>query len=194
VALITPHHPSPDARPDELPVQFLTRRLAAAGFGVEYSPRPDGCELTITGTPAGKSCLSVTAHGPACWHYEPTAGPATSPVTLTRIITYLLAAPHRPQAVADPGRYRAFPLKGQVGRLLQDQGLNVSLRVAEDWESFEATTTIDVTSPTRPWLGAVTMADNADLDWRCNYQTAFQGDAAALADVIIPFIQSEAQA
>ncbi|MGA2827826.1 MAG: hypothetical protein ABSF03_17135, partial [Streptosporangiaceae bacterium] len=86
--------------------------------------------------------------------------------------------------------YRAFPLKGAVGRCLQDRGLTVALRVCEDWESFEATTDIGVTSPGRPWLGTVHLADNGHLDWECDYRAAFHGNPAHLADVIVPILRT----
>src|SRR5208283_117653 len=77
-----------------------------------------------------------------------------------------------------------FPLRGTVGRCLQDRGLTVTLRICEDLESFEATTAVEVTSPARPWLGAVQLTDDGDLDWECDYRAAFHGDPSQLADVI----------
>jgi hypothetical protein len=114
---------------------------------VQYSTRRDECRLTILGVATGKTFLALTASGHAHWLYEPAAALAASPAALTAIIAYLLGAPSTP---ASPAGYRAFPLKGQVGRVLQDRGLAVALRVSEDWESFEATTDIEVTSPGRP--------------------------------------------
>jgi hypothetical protein len=63
------------------------------------------------------------------------------------------------------------------------------LRVSEDLESFEATTDIDVTSPARPWLGAVRLSDDAALDWHLNWWSAFRWDPAALIDVITPVLR-----
>ena len=145
--------------------------------------------MVIIGVPAGKSSLALSASGQACWHYEAAAGPLSSPVAMTAIIGYLLGAPH---AIASPAAYRAFPFKGKVGRMLQDRRLTVTLRVSEDWESFEATTEIDVTSPVRPWLGTVTLADDAALDWCCDWRAAFRGNAAALIDVINPILRGSA--
>ncbi len=85
-------------------------------------------------------------------------------------------------------------MKGAVGRYVQDQGLTVTLRVSEDLESFEATTEIEVTSPARPWLGTVQLADNGHLDWECDYSAAFRGDTAALADIIAPILYTIGQA
>ena len=62
--------------------------------------------------------------------------------------------------------------------------------MCEDWESFEATTDIEVTSPARPWLGTVQLADNGHLDWQCDYRAAFHGDPGQLADVIIPILRT----
>ena len=86
--------------------------------------------------------------------------------------------------------YQAFPFKGVVGRCLRDRGLTVALRVCEDLESLEATAEIQVTSPARPWLGTVQLADDGDLDWKCDYRAAFHGDVAALADVIAPILRA----
>jgi hypothetical protein len=157
---------------DGPPVQALDRRLAAAGLKVEVSRRRGVCELTIIGVTGGKSLVALDTGGHARWYYEPAAGPATSPAALTAIITYLLGAPHGPASLA---AYRAFPLKGQVGRSLQDRGLAVILRVSEDLESFEATTDIEVTSPARPQLGAITVSDDAaalDWPWTCGPRSA----------------------
>jgi len=174
------------AAEDGLPAQPLARRLAAAGLGVEITRRQDTCELTIVGAASGKSFVALDTSGQARWYYEPATGPLTSPATLTTIITYLLGTPHDTASLA---AYPALPLKGQVGRSLQDQGLTVVLHVSEDLESFEATTDIDVTSPTRPSRGTVRLSDDAALDWRCSWRAACQGNPAALIDVITPILR-----
>jgi hypothetical protein len=176
----------PSSSDDGTPAQALARRLAAAGLGVEISRRGDICELTILGAASGKSFVTLNTSGQARWYYEPAAGPGSSPATLSGIIAYLLGAPH---GTASLTAYRALPLKGQVGRSLQDRGLAVTLRVSEDLESFEATTDIDVTSPARPWLGAVRLSDDAALDWHLNWWAAFRWDPAALIDVITPVLR-----
>ncbi len=176
-------------RPD-IPVQLLIQQLNAAGLGAECSPRSDGYELIISNVATGKSCLSLTGTRQACWHYEPLAGSAIHSAALTAIVGHLLAAPYSAQAVPDPNAYRAFPLKGQVGRMLENHCLTVTLRVTEDWETFEATTDIDVTNPARPWLGTVTMADNADLDWHLDWRAAFGENPAALIDIVAPVLCS----
>jgi hypothetical protein len=176
----------PDAAPAGLSATVLTRRLAAAGLGVQYSTRRGECQLTLIGVSSGKSFLALSASGQARWLYEPAAGPAASPAALTAIIAYLLGAP---QATTSPADYRTFPLKGQVGRSLHDRGLAVTLRVSEDWESFEATTDIEVTSPDRPWLGTITLSDDGVLDWSCDLGAAFGGDPAGLIDVITPILR-----
>lgn len=182
--------PTVSAIRPEIPAQLLVQQLNAAGLGAECSARCDGYELTISGVGAGKSCLSLTGERQACWHYEPLTGSSTPAAVLIAIIGNLLAVPHGSQATLDPDAYRAFPLKGQVGRVLQDQGLTVTLRVTHDWETFEATTDIDVTNPSRPWLGMVTMADNADLDWNLDWGAAFNGNSADLIAIIAPVLRS----
>jgi hypothetical protein len=184
---IVPHHlSSPYSPPGNVAVSGLSRRLAAAGLGVQVSRQRDTCELTILGATTGKSLLALSTGGQARWYYEPAAGPSTSPAALTAIITHLLGAP---QGLVTLEAYRALPLKGQVGRSLQDQGLAVALRISEDLDSFEATTDIDVTSPGRPWLGTVTLSDDAALDWRLDCRAAFQGNPAALIDIITPVLR-----
>ena len=171
------------------PDQVLTRRLAAAGFGVHSTRWRDRQELTILNVTAARSCLTLTGSGCARWHYEPT-GPATGAATLAAIIVHILGAPRTASATPGADTYQAFPLKGKVGRCLQDRGLTVTLHVCEDWESFEATTDIEVTSPARPWLGTVQLADNGHLDWQCDYRAAFHGDPGQLADVITPILRT----
>jgi hypothetical protein len=179
--------PSGPATPAVPAAGLLARRLAAAGMGVQVTHRAGTCELAIVGVARGKSLVALEPTGQARWYYEPAAGPATSPATLTAIITYLLNAP----SPASLAAYRALPLKGQVGRALQDQGLAVTLRVSEDLESFEATTDIDITSPAHPRLGTVTLSDDAVLDWRCDWRAAFRGNAAGLIDVIAPILRAD---
>ena len=172
------------------PAQLLTRRLAAAGCGAHGTRWRDRHELTLLNVTAARACLTLTDGGRAQWHYEPLTGRATDGATLTAIIIHILGAPHTADTTPSVTAYRAFPLKGAVGRCLQDRGLTVALRISEDLESFEATTAIEVTSPARPWLGTVQLADNGELDWECDYRTAFHGDVAALADVIAPILHA----
>lgn len=171
---------------DGLPVRMLAQRLAAAGLGAQVSRHGDTCELTIVGAASGKSLVALDTRGRARWYYEPAAGPLTNPAVIASIIGYLLEVP---QGTAGTAPYQALPLKGQVGRSLQDQGLSVTLRVSEDLESFEATTDIDISSPARTQLGTITLSDDAALDWHLNWQTAFHGNPAALIDTITPILR-----
>jgi len=171
------------------PAQMITRRLAAAGFGVHGTRWQDRHELIIGNVTAARSCLTLTGSGCARWHYEPT-GHAPGAAMLAAIIVHILGAPHMADSTTGVDAYRAFPLKGAVGRCLQDRGLTVTLRVCEDWESFEATTDIEVSSPARPWLGAVRLADNGHLDWECDYRATFHGDPGQLADMIAPILRA----
>jgi hypothetical protein len=177
--------PSGPATP-VVPAGLLARRLAAAGLGVQVTHRAGTCELAIAGVARGKSLVALEPGGQARWYYEPAAGAASTPAALTAIIAYLLNAP----SPASLAAYQALPLKGQAGRALQDQGLTVVLRVSEDLESFEATTDIEVTSPAWPQLGAVTLSDDAALDWHLDWRAAFRGDPAALIDVITPVLRA----
>jgi hypothetical protein len=186
MTLIPARSRSPEPAPADAAARALARQLAAAGLKVEVSHRRDTCDLTIAGAATGKSLLALDTGGQARWYYEPATGPATSPATLAAIITHLLG---EPPPLSIQAAYRALPVKGQVGRSLQDRGLTVVLRVSEDWESFEATTDIDITSPARPWLGTVRLSDDAALDWHCNWQAAFEGDPAALIGLIIPILR-----
>lgn len=167
-------------------VPVLARQLAAAGMGVEVCTCRDTCELIIVGAATGKSFVALDAAGQARWYYEPVTGAGTSPTALTGIVGYLLGVQHDPASLAP---YRALPLKGQVGRSLQDKGLNVTLRVSEDLDSFEATTDIDITSPAKPWLGTITVSDDAALDWHCDLHAAFGGSPAALIEAITPILR-----
>ena len=109
-------------------VQAWARRLAAGGFGVRSSRWRDRYELIILDVPGGRSSLTVTGDGYARWFYEPRASPA-SPAALAGIIVQILGAPRTAGSVPVAAAYRAFPLKGAVGRCLQDRGLTVVLRV-----------------------------------------------------------------
>ena len=168
---------------------MLTRRLAACGLGVHISRRRDRDELVIVNLAAARSCLTLTGSGQARWHYEPPADTASAG-TLTAIITHILGAPHAAGSSPGTDAYRAFPVKGAVGRTLADRGLTVALRISEDWDSFEATTSIDVTSPARPWLGTVQLTDDGHLDWDCDWRAAFDGDPAQVADIIAPILRA----
>jgi hypothetical protein len=168
----------------------ITRRLAASGLAVHASHWRDQCELIILNAPGARSCLTLTGTGWARWHYEPATGTATSAVTLTGIIEHILGAPHATETTPSVDAYQAFPLKGAVGRCLQDRGLTVALQVSEDLESFEATTDIEVTSPAQPWLGTVRLSDNGHIEWDCDYRAAFHGDPGALIGVIAPILRA----
>ncbi|MGA2827952.1 MAG: hypothetical protein ABSF03_17765 [Streptosporangiaceae bacterium] len=172
------------------PAQTITGRLATAGFGVHGTRWRDRHELTVLNATAARSCLTLTGCGWVRWHYEPAPGPGADAATLAAIIVHILGAPHMADSTTGVDAYRAFPLKGAVGRCLQDRGLTVTLRVCEDWESFEATTDIEVSSPARPWLGAVRLADNGHLDWECDYRATFHGDPGQLADMIAPILRA----
>ena len=123
----------PVCGPGTGPAQVITRRLAASGVGVHGCGRGDNCELVILNVPGARSCLTLTGTGHARWHYEPPHGAATSAATLTEIILHILSAPHTD---SDPGAdgYRAFPLKGIVGRCLQDpsETLTAQLEVLDE--------------------------------------------------------------
>jgi hypothetical protein len=184
---ITPPSFSPLTEHGDAPVWTLARRLAAAGLGTDVSRREDTWQLTIVGLAAGKSLLTLNTRGQARWYYEPAAGPATSPATLIAIIAHLLRAS---PSLANLAAYHALPLKGQVGRALQDAGLTVTLTISEDPESFEATTDIHITSPTRPQLGTITLSDDAAIDWRCDLRAAFPANPATLIETIIPILRA----
>lgn len=147
--------------------------------------------LCVVITSRSRSGFTLTDSGWARWGYEPAAGPGAGAATLAAIIVHILGAPHTADSTPGADAYRAFPVKGAAGRCLQDRGLTVTLQVSEDWESFEATTEIEVTSPARPWLGAVRLADDGHLDWGCDYRAAFHGDPGHLADVIGPILRAD---
>ena len=172
------------------PAQVITRRLAAAGLTVHSAQQQDRHELIIGNVPGALTCLTLTGTGWARWHYEPGTGTATAPATLTAMIEHILGAPHAAEHTPGADAYRAFPLKGIVGRCLQDRGLTVTLHVDEDLESFEATTDIEVTSPAQPWLGLIRLSDNGHLEWDCDYRTAFHGNPGTLIDVITPILRA----
>ena len=90
---------------------MLTRRLAAAGFGVHGTRWRDRDELILLNVTAARSCLTVADGGCARWHCEPASGPAIDPATLTAIIAHILGAPHTADSTPGPAAYRAFPLK-----------------------------------------------------------------------------------
>ena len=117
-------------------------------------------------------------------------GPGTDADTLAAIIVHILGAPRTAGTAPGAAAYRAFPLKGAVGRRLQDRGLTVTLRISEDLESFEATTEIEVTSPPGP--GWVRCGSPTTATWTGTATTAppVHGDVAALADVIAPILRA----
>jgi len=40
-----------------------------------------------------------------------------------------------------------------------------------------------------PWLGTITLSDDAALDWCCNWRAAFRENPAALIDTITPILR-----
>ena len=159
------------------PAQLITRRLAACGFGVHLSHWRDQEELVILNVSGARSCLTLTSCGHAQWHYEPSTGPVTDAATLAAIDLHILSAASPPDRRSDVRAirregcpYQGFPLKGAVGRYLQDWGLTVTLRVDEDLESFEATSEIEVTTPPAP--GSVPCGSPTTATWTGNATTA----------------------
>jgi hypothetical protein len=183
-------HPATGSTDTGGTAQLITDQLTAHGFGVQARHWGDVTNLTIVGVQQARSCLTVAGDGDLRWDYQPQPGPHTSPATLAAITLHILgAAPagHRP---LDDGTYRAFPVKGAAGRLLQDHGLKVSLLTCEDTESFDVVAEIAVTNPHQPGRGRVRINDNADLAWGCPAGQAFDaGDAGAIVALIAPILR-----
>ena len=177
------------ARPPTDPAQLLARRLAASGLAVHSTSRQDRCQILVLDLADARCCLTLTGDASAQWHYEPSTGPGTDAATVIAIITHILGAPRAADTISGTDAYQAFPLKGKVGRCLQDRGLTVILDVSEDLESFEVTAEIEVTSPAHPWLGAVRLADDATLEWDCDWRAAFHDDPARLIDILAPILR-----
>jgi hypothetical protein len=67
------------------PVQTLTGRLVAAGFGVHTTRWHDRHELTILNLTAARASFTLTSDGHARWGYEPATGAGISPAALAAI-------------------------------------------------------------------------------------------------------------
>src|ERR1700759_2395821 len=84
-------------------IPALSRRLAAAGMGVEVSSHPDACQLTVLGAVSGKSLVALHASGQARWYYEPGTGPRTPHTPPQPRVDHCLPARRAPQP-GPPGR------------------------------------------------------------------------------------------
>ncbi len=167
--------------------------LATEGFGTQTREWDELWDLTITGARRARSCLAIVEGGYLRWHYEPDSGPRTSPAAIARLVLRLLgtagAGTGPGDRPLDDDTYRAFLLKGAVGRLLQDQGLKVELLSYEDLESFDVVAEIQVSDPHRPGRGRVRVTDQGFLEWECNAGEAFGSDAGAVVAVIAPVLR-----
>ena len=152
------------------PAQVITPRLAAAGLAVHATRQQDQHELVILNIPDALSCLTLTGTGCAQWHYEPATGPATDAATLTAIIEHILGAPQVADTAPDADAYRSFPLKGTVGRCLQDRGLTVTCTCARTWNHSRPPPTSR--SPARPARGSASCGSAMTAIWNGTATTA----------------------
>lgn len=169
--------------------KLVVDTLAVEGFGTQTREWEELWDLTITGVRRARSCLTVADNGYLRWHYEPESGPETSPAGIAGLVLRLLGTSATGDRPPDDGTYRAFPLKGAAGRLLQDQGLKVELLSYDDLESFDVVAEIQVSDPARAGRGRVRVTDQGFLEWECHAGAAFGTDAGAVVAVIAPVLR-----
>jgi hypothetical protein len=121
--------------------------------------------------------LTVNDGGLVEWEYQPAPTYAASPVHLTALILSILGAASDdvPNISTRPGQ----TLKGAVGRLLHESGLQVELEVTRDMDYYEVSAELDVRNPGCPERGRVLLSDNGCILWEACYHDEVPGFCGA---------------
>ncbi len=165
----------------------LANALKSTGTGVDVSARAaeaiaDALNMrgfdALIPTQQGTSFLQVTnARGALCqltiydsgvfaWEYRYRDSSRSDPSVLAAMITCILGGNRAADACVPVAHHPRMTLKGQVGRALAAQGMQVCLNVLdEDEPSFEVYAEIAIANPACRGRGFVCTADDGLICW-----------------------------
>src|ERR1700722_18261191 len=140
--------------------------LNSHGFDVHIPGQPGNVFLQVTNV-HGASCeLAIFGSGEFHWDYRCLDGGRSDPAVLTEMIMCILGGDHLSPERASPECNSQMTLKGQIGRVLAGQGMQVRRDVLDqDASAFEIYSEIAVTNPTHPDRGTVRVADDGLISW-----------------------------
>jgi hypothetical protein len=116
--------------------------------------------------------LTITDSGIMTWESRSRHGSSTDPARITALAAEFLGA--RAGNPSPSGRYSDLTLKGAVGQLLVEHGMQVTLQVlGTDQTCFEVYAEVEATNPRQPTRGMVRVADDGGIWWEC--QVAIPG-------------------
>jgi hypothetical protein len=161
--------PANDARAedgDASAMLVIADGLTAEGFDVR-SPALDGSSyMKITNVWGTRCELTITDSGIMTWESRSRHGSNADPARLMALAAEFLGA--RTDNASPFGRYSDLALKGAVGQMLVEHGMQVTLQVlGTDQTCFEVYAEIEATNPHQPARGMVRVADDGGIWWEC---------------------------
>jgi hypothetical protein len=155
----------------------IADQLTGRDFDVR-NPEWDGSHLLkVTNARGFLSEILVSAGGLVEWECRPCDGRLADPARTAEMVRRVLGGNAGDRsAEARAGR---FGFTSIVGRMLADNGMDVSVQAYQDPFFFEVYSEISATNPVRPGRGRVRVADDGLVVWQCRIRTQ-PGDDLAL--------------
>jgi hypothetical protein len=151
--------------------EAIADALTLHDFDVCEPGQPGSVFLQVSNVRGARCELTVYDSGRLDWEYRHHDGDRSDPCLLAAMILHLLGGDHATTGCAHVTHHPQQTLKGQVGRVAADQGMQVCLNVLDkDAQVFEVYAEITITNPTRPDRGTVRVADDGLLCWHCQIQ------------------------
>jgi hypothetical protein len=140
--------------------------LTAEGFDVR-SPALDGSSYMKITSVWGMRCeLTITDSGIMTWESRSRQGSNTDPARVMALAAEFIGA--RTDNPSPSSRYSDLTLKGAVGQMLVEHGIQVTLQVlGTDQTCFEVYAEVEATNPLQPTRGIVRVADDGGIWWEC---------------------------
>ena len=155
--------------------------LTSQGFDIRDPNQPGSSFLQITNAPGALSELTIYDSGHIDWEYRSRDGSQSNPSVLAAMTLRILSTDPGTSSPVPVARDPRMTLKGQVGRALADQGMQVRLDVLdEDEQLFEVYAEITITNPASPDRGTIRIADDGPLWWRCRIRDPEDPDSGGL--------------
>jgi hypothetical protein len=160
-------------------------KLRDMGIDVRFPDDAEGRCLVIVNAKDARSDITVEDCGCLVWDYWPLSSSETDPADITGMVLGVLGG-----HVTDwpPPASRAPTLKSAVGQALQAYGLDVTMSVYGDNETFEVTSEITAISPELPECGRVLVTDDGLVTWELCHGGPPSECALNVADTIVPVL------
>ena len=180
------NHREPVSRAGEAAMmRAVAGKLRDMGIDFRFPDDAEGRCLVIVNAKNARSDITVEECGCLVWDYWPLSGSGTDPVDIAGMVLGVLGG-----HVTDwplPAS-RALRLKSAVGQVLQAHGLDVTMSVHEDNQTFEVTAEITAVSPELPECGRVLVTDDGLVTWELCHDDHPSECALNVADTIVPVL------